>query len=102
MSHKHTAVEEARSDIREHAQATVGDLGTLAQEVSGGNELRDMLIRAAKQTATLDSSIKEAQQSLTVSQSAAVRLSQKVDNINEQWKSLPKTIDVVRVASADM
>ncbi|KAJ2610636.1 NAPDH-dependent diflavin reductase [Coemansia sp. RSA 1365] len=102
MSHKHTAVEEARSDIREHAQATVGDLGTLAQEVSGGNELRDMLIRAAKQTATLDSSLKEAQQSLTVSQSASVRLSQRVDSINEQWKSLPKTIDVVKVASADI
>ncbi|KAJ1837528.1 hypothetical protein LPJ70_005821, partial [Coemansia sp. RSA 2708] len=97
-----TAVEEARSDIREHAQGTVGDLGSLAQEVSGGSELRDMLMRAAKQTASLDICIRETQQSLAASQAAAARLAERVDSASEQWKSLPKTIDIVKVASADL
>ncbi|KAJ2850860.1 hypothetical protein IWW36_001584 [Coemansia brasiliensis] len=85
MNPKPTAVEESRSDIREHAQATISDLGSLAQEVSGGSELRDLLMRAAKQTASLDTSIRETQQSLATSQAAVVRLAAKTDNINEQW-----------------
>ncbi|KAJ2450197.1 hypothetical protein EV183_004451 [Coemansia sp. RSA 2336] len=102
MNPKPTAVEEARTDIREHAQATISDLGSLAHEVSGGSELRDLLMRAAKQTASLDTSIRETQQSLATSQAAVVRLATKVDNANEQWKSLHKTIDIVKVTSADL
>ncbi|KAJ2717207.1 hypothetical protein H4R19_000151 [Coemansia spiralis] len=102
MNSKSTAVEEARPDIREHAQAAVADLGALAQEVSGGSELRDMLARAAKQTAALDAVIKETQQSLTAAQATAVRLEERVDSAGEQWKVLVKTIDVVKVACAEI
>ncbi|KAJ1745057.1 hypothetical protein LPJ58_006367 [Coemansia sp. RSA 1591] len=102
MNSKATATEEARADIREHAQATVSDLGSLAQEVSGGSELRDMLMRVAKQTASLDICIRETEQSLATSQAAAARLADRVDSASEQLKSLPKTIDIIKVASADM
>ncbi|KAJ1728215.1 hypothetical protein LPJ61_004153 [Coemansia biformis] len=102
MNTKSTAVEEARSDIRERAQATVGDLGALAQEVAGGSELRDLLARAAKQTAALDACIKETQQSLAASQATVVRLAERVDSANEQWRALAKTVDVVKVACADI
>ncbi|KAJ2774094.1 hypothetical protein IWQ56_000723 [Coemansia nantahalensis] len=97
-----TAVEEARSDIRDHAQAAVFDLGALAQEVSGGSELRDMLARVAKQTAALDAVIKETQQSLVASQATVVRLEERVDSASEQWKVLAKTTDVVKVACAEI
>ncbi|KAJ2158171.1 hypothetical protein GGF46_003978 [Coemansia sp. RSA 552] len=101
-SSRTAAVEEARADIREHAQATVGDLGSLAQEMSGGSEVRDMLIRAAKQTALLDVCIKDTQQSLTASQATAVRLADRVDAANELLKSLPKTTDTINVAITDI
>ncbi|KAJ2778736.1 hypothetical protein H4R18_004424 [Coemansia javaensis] len=97
-----TAVEEARAGIRERAQATVGEAGALAQETSGGSEVRDMVMRAARQTAGLDAFIRDTQQSLAASQAAAVRLAARVDGASEQWKSLSKTIDIVRVACADL
>ncbi|KAJ2557887.1 hypothetical protein EV175_001076 [Coemansia sp. RSA 1933] len=94
-----TTVEEAQGDVRDHAQGIVGELGVLVQEASGGNEVRDMVARAAKQTAALDSSIRETQQQLRASQSVVVRLADRVEASNEQWKALAKAIDVVKVSS---
>ncbi|KAJ2744106.1 hypothetical protein GGI20_003246 [Coemansia sp. BCRC 34301] len=97
-----TAVDEAQSDIREHAQAAVGELGSLAQEASGGSEFRDMVMRAAKLTAGLDGCILNTQQSLSALQTGAMRLAERTDESNEQWKSLEKTIDILKVASAEL
>ncbi|KAJ1962000.1 hypothetical protein GGI12_002924 [Dipsacomyces acuminosporus] len=100
MSARSTAVEEAQADIHEHAQTVLGELGSLAQESSGGSELKDMLMRVAKQTAALDSVIKDTQQTLSSAQSSAARLADRIDDTNEQWKSLAKTIDIVKVSSS--
>ncbi|KAJ2828380.1 hypothetical protein GGI24_002409 [Coemansia furcata] len=102
MSARATAVDEAQSDIREHAQAVVSELGSLAQEASGGNELRDAIMRAAKQTAALDACIRDTQQTLAAAQQGAQRLAERTDEANEQWKSLAKTIDIIKVASAEL
>ncbi|KAJ2909835.1 hypothetical protein GGI21_001483 [Coemansia aciculifera] len=97
-----TAVDEAQSDIREHAQAVVGELGSLAHEASGGSELRDMVMRAAKLTASLDPCIRDTQQALSTLQTGATRLAERTDESNEQWKSLAKTIDIIKVTSAEL
>ncbi|KAJ2106102.1 hypothetical protein GGI13_004819 [Coemansia sp. RSA 455] len=102
MSGRTTAVEEAQSDIREHAQAVVNELGSLAQEASGGSELRDAIMRAAKLTASLDPCIRETQQALAATQIGATKLAERTDEANEQWKSLAKTIDIIKVASAEL
>ncbi|KAI9501084.1 hypothetical protein GGI25_005868 [Coemansia spiralis] len=102
MSLKPTTVEEAQTDIREHAQGIVTELGSLVHEASGGSEIRDTLMRVAKQTAALDSCIRDTQQSLLAAQNTVVRLASKVEDTNEQLKALPKVIDIVKVASADL
>ncbi|KAJ2697064.1 hypothetical protein H4218_004194 [Coemansia sp. IMI 209128] len=102
MSGRATAVEEAQSDIREHAQLVVGELGSLAQETSGGSELRDTIMRAAKLTASLDGCIRDTQQALSATQAGAMKLAERTDEANEQWKSLAKTIDIIKVASAEL
>ncbi|KAJ2628582.1 NAPDH-dependent diflavin reductase, partial [Coemansia sp. RSA 1694] len=95
-----TAVDEAQSDIREHAQAVVSELGSLAQETSGGSELRDMVMRAAKLTAALDPCIRDTQQALLALQTGAIQLAERTDESNEQWKSLAKTIDILKAVVA--
>ncbi|KAJ1667447.1 hypothetical protein IW140_000838 [Coemansia sp. RSA 1813] len=102
MSLKATTTEEAQVDVREHAQGIVGELGSLVHEASGGSEVRDMVMRVAKQTAGLDSCVRETQQTLAASQSTVARLADKVEASNEQWKALAKAIDIVKVSSADL
>ncbi|KAJ1647338.1 hypothetical protein J3B02_005386 [Coemansia erecta] len=100
---KTTAVEEAQTDIREHTQAIVGELGLLTQEMSGGSEVREMLSKVSRQTAiSLDMCIKDTQQSLVNAQSTAARLAAKVEDANERWRSLDKTVDIIKVSSASM
>ncbi|KAJ1814332.1 hypothetical protein LPJ75_002816 [Coemansia sp. RSA 2598] len=102
-SAKTTAVDEAQSDIREHTQAIVAELGALTQDMSGGSEVRDLLSKVSRQTAiSLDMCIKDTQQSLVGAQGTAARLAAKVEDANEKWRSLAKTVDIVKVSSASM
>ncbi|KAJ1736561.1 hypothetical protein LPJ72_001282 [Coemansia sp. Benny D160-2] len=97
-----TTVEESQADIRDHAQSIVGELGHLVHEASGGSEIRDMVMRAAKQTAALDACVRDTQQTLAAAQTTVARLADRVEATNEQWRGLAKVIDVVRVSSADL
>ncbi|KAJ1887146.1 NAPDH-dependent diflavin reductase [Kickxella alabastrina] len=101
-SSKSTAVEEAQTDIREHTQAIINELGSLAQEVSGGTEIRELLSRVSRQTAmSLDMCIRDTQQALVGTQGLATRLAAKTEDTQEKLKTLTKTIDIVKVAGED-
>lgn len=93
-----TYVDCAHPDIRDHAQTIVNELGSLASESSGSHELRDTLLKAARQTASLDQHIRETQQSLTQSQKGACQLALRVDQLNERYKSLEKTTDILKLS----
>ncbi|KAJ2237179.1 hypothetical protein GGF40_004119 [Coemansia sp. RSA 1286] len=100
---KTTAVEEAQTDMREHTQNIVGELGWLTQDMSGGSEVRELLSKAARQTAvSLDLCIKDTQQSLAAAQGTAARVANKVEDASERWRGLAKTVDIVKVSSASM
>ncbi|KAJ1887961.1 hypothetical protein LPJ66_008824 [Kickxella alabastrina] len=102
-SSKSTAVEEAQTDIREHTQAIINELGSLAQEVSGGTEIRELLSRVSRQTAmSLDMCIRDTQQALVGTQGLATRLAAKTEDTQEKLKTLTKTIDIVKVASGEL
>ncbi|KAJ1946427.1 NAPDH-dependent diflavin reductase, partial [Kickxella alabastrina] len=98
-SSKSTAVEEAQTDIREHTQAIINELGSLAQEVSGGTEIRELLSRVSRQTAmSLDMCIRDTQQALVGTQGLATRLAAKTEDTQEKLKTLTKTIDITGCA----
>ncbi|KAJ1719112.1 hypothetical protein LPJ53_006059 [Coemansia erecta] len=98
-----TAVCEGQADVREHTQGVVGSLGALAQEMSGGSEVREMIGRASRAMATaVDLCVRDTQQSVQGSLATAARLAARVDEANEKWRTLAKTVDIVKVASGEL